>query len=433
MSLKMKMQNFKKAIQCGTGDAYLILQQNPDINFTSLILDAAKNNYAYDTQAEGNRAEYLYKLIEICPQKETIITKVIEALNVENNDVWNIDQLFALNAIFAKNGNKKAKKAIYKRYKKNYLESSWLGQEEIALLDRLDGLKVIAKRRGKSLFKNKNDWEDSFFIEWFQEEFPDIKVLKELKKLSKDNKYIEKYYATILKSKEAELKRKKHPKTTYTYTEVTKQIQQSKSPPISLRGINDLSPSDLKKLAKDFVSESDISKQEKYLWIFYRREYPLGDYKPLLKIAKGSTKKNFKLVKYACYSLQYCKGKDIRRFALEKLKKTNKPWLYLYLLVSNYKKGDDELISTIINKYNNQDDIHELIFGINAIYSANKVKECKIPLELMYRKMTCGIHRYELLQILVKNQSLSKEILQEMEFDSYEDIRKMYKNLQHIE
>jgi len=159
-----------------------------------------------------------------------------------------------------------------------------------------------------------------------------------------------------------------------------------------------------------------------------RRKYPF-DYKPIIKIAKGRNKKNTRIVEYACESLKYFQDKDIRKFALEKLKLTNKPSDYLYLLVSNYKKGDAKLLSTIAAKYKNQDVIHDIVYGLIEIYKNNDVKECRRPLELIYNKMTCGIHRHELLEVMYKNKALSKKILKEIEFDSFEITNKLYHDI----
>jgi len=421
-------QQFKRSIKCGTGEAYFILKKNPTINFNKIILDAAKNNYAYDGQSEGNRAEYIVRLIDLCNQKEEIETELIKELNRTNDYTWNVDQLFGINAIFAKRGNDKAKKAIYKRYRKNKFESDWLGQEEIVHLDGFDGLKIIAETRGKSLEKNKDDWEDSFFVDWFQEENPKLEVYKELKKTARRNKFIKEYLQTILKNKKKSKTKTK--RVRITYKQVSKNIDQIKTVPISPRGIRELTELEIKKLANDFLIESNPEKQEKYLRIFSRRKYPF-DYKPILEIAKGKNKKNTRIVEFACESLKYFQGKDIRQFALEKLELTNKPSDYLYLLVSNYENGDAKLLSKISAKHKNQDVVHDLVYGLIEIYKNNEVKECRKPLELIYSKMTCGIHRHELLEIMHNNNAITKRIFKELEFDSYDEINKLYRTIKN--
>ena len=83
-------------------------------------------------------------------KKNRIVPSVLVALGQERQDTWALVQLFDLAAIFAKEGNKEARKAIYKRYYKKVIEGSeWCGEDAIVELDGLEGLKYIAEIRGK--------------------------------------------------------------------------------------------------------------------------------------------------------------------------------------------------------------------------------------------------------------------------------------------
>lgn len=189
-------------------------------------------------------------------------------------------------------------------------------------------------------------------------------------------------------------------------------------------GAKELSKTDIKKLADDFLKETDRLKLEKYMRVFDRVKFPY-DYQPLLELAKGKNKKDDRLVEYATGSLKYFSGADIREFAIEKLKKVKIPSDYLDLLVSNYKKGDSKLLTEIIARCKNEHDIHSLVDGLINIYKTNKTKECKEPLEAVYDKITCGIHRADIIKILIENKVLSARLKYEIKYDSYEEIRKL--------
>ncbi len=193
-------QQLKQSIKCGTGKAYFIVQDNPTIDFYKDITKAALTNFAHDPQVEGDRAHYAAQLINLSNKKEKIIECVLQTLATERQDTWVLDQLFELATIFAKNGDKKARQAIYKRYHKKVINGSeWCGQDAIVEIDGIEGLKFIAKIRGKALIKNPDDWEDSFFVDHFQKENPKIKVYEELEKASKNNSHIKNYLSTIKK------------------------------------------------------------------------------------------------------------------------------------------------------------------------------------------------------------------------------------------
>lgn len=93
------------------------------------------------------------------------------------------------------------------------------------------------------------------------------------------------------------------------------------------------------------------------------------------------------------------------------------------LLVSNYKKGDYKLLTEIVGRCKNDHDIHNIVYGYINIYEANKTKECKDPLEAIYEKLTCGIHRADIIKILIENKVLSTRLKNEIKFDCNEEIK----------
>jgi hypothetical protein len=415
-------KRFKNAINRGTGETHLLMIANPNIDFSNDIIKAALTNLSYDNQSEGSRADYVFELIELSNQKEKISQAILKALATERQDTWALDQLFELAAKFAKQGNNEAKKAIYKRYYKKTIQGSeWVGQDAILEIYGLEGLKHIAETMGKVILKDPEEWEDSWTVDYFQEQNPTIKVYQELEKASKSNKYIKTYLDTIKKHK-SKFQKRERPK--YNYKIVTEKINSKAIVPLPPAGAKELSKADIKKLAEDFLKETCRLKLEKYMRVFDRVKFPY-DYKPLLELAKGKNKKDDRLVEYATAALRYFSGADIREFAIEKLKKEKIPSDYLDLLVSNYKKGDFKLLTEIVGRCKNEHDIHTIVDGYINIYQANKTKECKDPLEAIYDKLTCGIHRTDIIKILIENKVLSTRLKNEIKFDSYEETRKL--------
>jgi hypothetical protein len=413
-------QRFKNAIKRGTGETHLLMKDNPNVDFSSDIIKGALTNLSYDNQSEGSRADYIFELIQLSNQKEKIRQVILKALATERKDTWALDQLFDITALFAKQGDQEAKKAIYKRfYKKTIQGSEWVGQDALIEVDGLEGIKHIAKTKGKIIQNNPEEWEDSWTVDYFQEQNPSIKVYQELEKASRENEYIKTYLDTIKKHK---AKFQKRERQKYSYEIVTEKINSKVIVPLPPAGAKELSKTDIKKLADDFLKETDRLKLEKYMRVFDRVKFPY-DYQPLLKLAKY--KKNDRLVEFATGSLKFFSGADIREFAIDNLKKVKIPSDYLDLLVSNYKKGDFKLLTEIVARCKNEHDIHSLVYGYINIYEANKTTECKEPLEAIYDKLTCGIHRADIIKILIENKVLSARLKNEIKYDSYEEIRKL--------
>ncbi len=198
-------ETFKSSIRCGTGEAYLLIQKNPETDFSDEIIQAAVRNFAYDPQSEGDRAFYITGLMELSGRKEKISQAVLKALLQENENYWDLDQLFDIAAILAKQGDDKAKEAIYKRYGH---DTDRCGDDAIVEIDGITGLKYIAEIRGKMFSEDKDKWDNSFFVDCFQEENPDINVYKELEKEAENNPYIKVYLETIAKYSHKKYKKK---------------------------------------------------------------------------------------------------------------------------------------------------------------------------------------------------------------------------------
>ncbi|MFT3904384.1 MAG: hypothetical protein QM727_14535 [Niabella sp.] len=422
---KVIKQKFKSSIRRGTGEAHFIMQQNPNIDFSTDIIKASLTNYAYDGQSEGSRALYISELISFSKQQDKIHNAILQGLTDEQKDTWALVQLFDLAAFFAKQGNKKARQAIYKRFFKKIINGSdWCGYASIIRLDGLEGLKYIATTIGKFLEKSPDNWQDSSIIQHFQKDYPNIKAQEELEKASKENPFI-KIYLDNIKQTEDGRKDYKKPVVVINYETITERINnKARRFPINPFEAKRIKKADIKKLANDFLKETDRIKLEKYMKVFDRVKYPY-DYSPILEIVKGKNHKNDRLVEFAAGALKYFSGNDIRKFAIECLSTTKNLSDYLDLLVSNYKKGDYKLLTTIANNCKSEDTIHSIVYGYINIYRANKTKECKEPLEAVYEKLTCGIHRKDIVKILIDNKVLSKQIKDEIKYDSFEEVRQL--------
>jgi hypothetical protein len=418
-------QRFFSSIKRGTGEAHLLMKAHPEIDFSNEIIKAAIKNFAYDAQCEGSRADYIWELILLANQKEKIRKVILKKLATERKDAWALGQLFDLATLLAKEGDKESRKAIYKRfYKKIIFGCEDWGQENIVELDGWEGLKYIADVKGKVFQKNVNRWDDSFFVDDFQKNNPDIKVYRELEKVAETNVFIKTYLETIRQHKFSFGKRAK-PKFNYEF--VMERINGNSKFPMPRSVGKNLSKNEIKKIADDFLEEKDKSRQINYLRFFERVKFPY-DYKFILGFAEKRNSSQSRISEFASGALKYFSGKDIRKLAIEKITHSNYPYDYLDLLISNYKKGDWKILKSVAEKFSDPDTIHGLACGFITIYKKNSAKECKSPLETIYNKLTCALHRVDILEILIQNKVLSKKIKKEMQFDSDKEIRKLFRN-----
>jgi len=424
-SANIKRQFFD-SLKRGTGEPFFILKDNPTIDFSDLIIKGATNNYAYDRQSEDSRAFYINGLIKKSKQKDKIINAVLKELLKQKDDFYNLDQMCDLAVCFYKSGRKEAADALRKRFDKNSNKNyQFCGQGQLMEIDGLSGLLKVAEIVGEILYNDKDDNESCWRVDNFQKKNKSITVYAELEKAGKKNKYIKAYLTAILKDKNTKTERHTKIKR-WSYELVKEKIDLNKFRMLSEERANELAAEEVKKLADEFIATKDKVKQEQYLRFFTYRKFPY-DYKLLLKFASGKNSKGTRLVYHSVNALKFFKGNDIREFALQKIKTQKDPSDYLNLLVSNYKKGDYKLLIDVANKSDDYEYIHNIVFGFIDIYQANSTKECKQPLEIIYNKMNCGLHRKDIVNLLGENGVLSDKIFNELQFDSYEDVRKLYR------
>lgn len=409
------------SLKRGTGEAYLLVKDNPNIDFSNNIIKGALNIYAYDGQCEGNRAKYIFDIISISKQKDKIRKAILQGLATEENDTWNLTHLFALAKLYAHQNDTEAKQAIYDRFLNNPIEGSdWVGAYEILELDGLNGLFYIAEKYGKFIEKNPDDWQDDWIIKRFQEENKNINVSAELNKKAKKNNFIRIYLDNIKRTKASQNIHKKEPTT---YNDIIDEVLNSK-PCFSYFRKRNLTNNEVNEIANQLIKETDKSNIEKLLNIFDYHKFPF-DSQIILSFAKQKRTGRNRIIANAIDALKHLKSKEIRNFAIDKIRKSKNPIDYLEILVSNYKSGDFKLLSEIVSNTNNEHKIEQLAVVYTEIFKTNKTKECKQPLEILYDKMNCAIHRNGIVEILIENKVLSDKIKNEIKFDCNLETRKL--------
>ena len=405
------------SLKRGTGEAYLIVKDNPKIDFSTQIIKGALNIFAYDGQSEGSRAKYIFDIISISKQKDKIRKAVLQGIATEQNDTWSLTHLFDLTKHYAEQGDTEARQAIYDRFLNHPIDhSDWVGYSEILELDGFNGLLFIAEKFGKYIEQNPDDWQDDNIIRHYQDENKDLKVYEELENASKSNKFIKLYLDTITKTRN-EQKKHRQEKNTVEYSDIVDEVINSK-PFLSHWRSQNLTEQEISKIATRLLTEKRKTNIEKLLEIFSDYKFPF-DSEFILNLAKQKKSLKYRIIEFAINALKHLKSNSIRQFAILNIQSSKRPYEYLEILISNYEKGDFKILCDIATKFNDEHIIENLAATFTEIYKANKTAECKQPLEILYNKMNCGIHRNGILEVLIENNVLSDKIKTEIPFDSY--------------
>lgn len=413
-------RQFLNSLKRGTGEAYLLVRDNPNIDFSTQIIKGALNIFAYDGQSEGSRGKYIFDIISIAKQKNKIRKAILKGIATEKTDTWNLTHLFDLTKLYAQQSDNEARQAMYDRFLNEPIEGSdWVGYSEILELDGIKGLFFIAEKFGKYIEQNPDDWQDDNIIRHFQEENKELKVYEELEKASQKNSYTKLYLDTITKTKNEQ---EKHKQEKVEFKSIVEEIINSRF--LSLRRQNNLTEKELLEIATQLLKEKNKSNFEKLLYIFSDYKFPFHS-EFILKLAKQKKNSKNRINEFAIYALRHLTSEEIRQFALEKVEQSKRPYDYLEILISNYSKGDFRILCDIANKFNDEHIIENLAGIYTEIYKANKTTECKEPLEILYNKMNCGIHRNGIIEVLIENKVISDKIKKEIPFDSYLETREL--------
>lgn len=171
-------------------------------------------------------------------------------------------------------------------------------------------------------------------------------------------------------------------------------------------------------LISDFSSETDPARLKRYAW--WLSEYRItGGKDKLIVLLKDCNEHERSAVLRA---LSHFKDDRLRSLALNGLKKERYPGKYLPLLNKNYRSGDADWLTGLIRKCGTPVEVHDLVDLID-VYRHNVVDECELPLLELYRRLNCGIHRYDLIKTMDRAGCLRPLLKNELRHDSYDEVR----------
>lgn len=409
---------FKKAIKNGTGEAILLLKENPSADFDQYILEACTHNLAYDPQCEGSRSEYLSEILSLSRDKEKIENEILKQLNNPSNEHWDTILLFDLAAILARKGNKSARKAIYDRYEKNLkAEYDFVETEVLVTLDGLEGLEFAAKIQGEKMESDSTYWADNYLIEVCKKHFPESSPKEYLEEKSQSNKYIETFLSKVEEIESLRTKGKTSSKR--SLSQLLQLIEEGKRVPI-IAG-KWLKEEEILKAANLLLIEKDDKKIQQYLRLLSRAKYPL-DISNLLPFLDTDNEG----IKHS--TLQILKKiEDYRIRELIDKNYTNFTYLnaHLEFFVSNFLEKDIGILCDILDTLEIEEEIHLFGMVIRDIFDKNFIKHPSKLLEKLYMVNNCSICREAFIKKLISAQQLSDEILREMRYDCEPDIRQL--------
>lgn len=414
---------FKKLIQQGRGSACELLKKYP-ADFADIILLHSLKNCAYDPQAEGSRAEYLYRLIRLSLHQVNLEERIIKALRScvkrKKRYDWNEEQLFNLAKQMALHVHPEAREAMYMAFKANEFNHDNFGALEIIQLDGMDGLRFIASVIGGWLTHDPERWESDWLITYTSEQFQ-CDAEKELEKSS--DPQVKVYLDAVLKHRQNLQEKASVTDTEITYPQIRSLIEEfdrKKHWGFIRYWAKKLPSALLEQLAADLLVENDERKLIGYSGFFQAREMPAIMIDRCIELAHSEHED---LALAVLGALKNVTLETLNGLAKESFGTLALQHSALGLLIQNYRVGDADFILALLNREMDEDAFHSLGHEVLKVYENNKMDECQRPLLKVYEETLCSTCRSKCIKLLIETKTIPQWVLKEASDDSLEETR----------
>ena len=440
----MNKKDFKKYMQQGLGRCIIALRSSKNIEkYKDIVLWGCLHNLSYDTQCEGTRADYVYKLTTYFQDEKYFLMPLVEAFEkLPCHFDWLFSHYCELLRNFAENGNNAAKEALQKKY--NYLLSTLLSKrrfsrydferdnfERICLamsfIDGIDGLLVIADDMGRLFKENPHYSGDDF--DWFCSTMDDgigeKKLNTILKRESKKSENIRCFYEEYLRSIEATQSIVRKPIEIPSTEEIKNEVMSSGKLSLAsrVRFSRRVKNDEKVKLAEEAIAETnfDVKAELLSVFAFCDEDFPLS-HKTIIEYSKSSHER---LSEVAFEVLTNCQSDTVREYAVELLDNGKYKSYALKMLLCNYTPDIKQLLLSEIYKikvdYKDESDWHSIDSKIINVCDQN----VRLPKEFfiyVYNTTLCSFCREYAIRTLSKHRWLTRDIIEECRYDSNYDI-----------
>ncbi|HUO10203.1 MAG TPA: hypothetical protein VM008_17990 [Phycisphaerae bacterium] len=414
----MTSEEFRKAINQGLGRAVLHIRSHSWEPYAEAIENVCLHNTAYDPQCEGSRADYVYEIVRLTGEPERFAKIVAEGL-LNAREYSEVEHLFDMAALFAKEGYGGAREAMLKKFGWDEERKDFLGGEQIVNVDGEKGLLLVAEQIGMWMEGHPEYWVDDSLLKGEAEGWRE-RVLAEGAMASVN---VRRYREAMEKYKTEAGRRRRLPEyRNWSYAELRERI---------VAGTEDVprgwlyrwgehaSEEAVREAAADLLKEEDEKRLVAYLRIFDRRRYPL-DHERLIQLAKGV---NEEAAIASCRALRHVKDESVRALAIDMMDAGRGVGDAVEMLVLNYVGGDEQRIEKLLAAQCNDEDFHWCGHAALHLFEANVEAEAVGTMMLIYERGRCSNCRTGAVRVLMGRGVIPEWMVEECLFDSSEEVR----------
>ncbi|GER86259.1 hypothetical protein KDW_04210 [Dictyobacter vulcani] len=431
----MQIEDFQRSLQRGLGRIILYLQEHDATPYQEYILDACLHNNTYDPQSEGNKAQYLYEIIQLTHKESFYREAILHAMatipppiSEFGDDLdWDVSQFFDFGLIFAQQGDKEARQAMYQLFLKRATRGCEFGAYDLIDLDGLDGFLFVA-RHLYHIAGSPKDQLDRWYLKTIEERFGHESVLHYIEQATTTEPLLTSFINYPREQKTTLESGDKHVIEDYEYARQLIAEWKVKSSQERQYGAYNLgrlafwgrrATDETLLLAANDLLNTTSDNILPYLAIFRNRPFPL-DYRDVLQWTRNE---NADIAAQALAALVPVHGPAVRALALQLIHDPERIGDALDLLINNYQEGDHLLIEQFLANLNDPDDFHNTGYSILKIFEQNPTKDCQQALIQLYERDPCAYCREKAVRLLTERQVFPDWMAQECLHDSRPGIR----------
>jgi len=416
----MNAEQFRESLHLGLGRGILYVRDHDVSEYRDVILDACLHCYSYDVQVEGTRADYMYELVRLLPDKAFYHDAVLSALAGSGDDNDAVQRFrFALR--LSMDGHEYAKRMMHESYNPGPSRGESIGMNFLDM-DGIQGLLFIAERMGAVLLAKPGESDIGWIISRSKAEFGEQAAWDALRDAGSSSPNIE-AYRLACEASEAALHRKdpiRKEIPAMSYAELLDRVPANK-PYLLWKWGEQASDQELKLAARGLIAARDPKVQLRHVRIFTQRQFPLP---PDALISLAEVEED-RVGFWAVRALAHVTDPAVRQLAFRLVgSDVESRGEAVALLNKNFEPGDHEIV---LGWFEAEQDIeirHSFGTDLQEFWKQHPDEGSEVRmLKSLYENSPCSHCREFALERLIELNALTKEMRAECAYDANNDIR----------
>lgn len=459
----MTKKEFQRAMCCGLGRCVQELEMTRDMEkYRASVLRGCTHALAYDAQCEGTRGWYLHRLARCFPDADFFVERTVPHFYRSSGKAgWAFDQFCDFLELFAADGNRTARRALWENYGRMYAmlraKRRRPSNGSFPLFENFEKLCIALVRTGEAREEAEAIYtrivgdvgnlmlENSLFgtysFDWFQacqeRDFGKSRLRRILTRRSKDSAGIRRYVDAMLREQkewETQSAVRREARANLTAREVYERLRDGterdrlffvmQTRLMLRRG----KAEEVRELAGLYRAERAPYLRARLLELFANRE--CADFLDAQTVISDAGEADCGLRESAFRVLAQMHGEEVRMFALELWQHGECPEDVIYMLANNYRPEDHDRLTALVRALPITCDETDVRWHgpFQAMLDLLETRGVKRPpkelLPYMYEHTLCSCCREYILREMGRRRMLTEALLRECCFDCNEAVRK---------